>query len=143
MLSRIRFLLSDADLGGCGRFNRAPLIEHGGTCLDTEIARMRATATAVSDVPVYTSFWLYGPPADIKHPLVLSRTWIREIPGPQHDVHQYRVYAATAGRPFVNSSLYWLTVFQRVEAEKAVVVSDPRAYFPYCNQQNGCGFRCA
>ena len=146
MLTHLRYLLSDAELGGSGRFNRVPFIEHG-TCLDTEIARMRATAASVYEVPVYPSFWLYGQPAEIKQPFVLSRTWIREIPGPRRDAQQFRAYAAHAGRPFVNSSLYWLTAFQVLEvatsqeAINAATVSGPHAFFPYRDQQAGNGFR--
>lgn len=146
MLTNLRYLLNDAELGGRGCFNRVPFIDHG-TCLDTEIARMRVTAASVDEVPVYSSFWLYGKPADIKYPFVLSRTWIRGIAGPKRDAQQYSPYATRAGHPFVNSSLYWLTVFQVVEAAesqaaiKAAAVSGPHAFFPYREQQVGNGFR--
>lgn len=146
MLTHLRYLLSDADLGGCGRFNRVPFIEHG-VCLNEEIVRMRATAASIYEVPVYTSFWLYGESAGIKHPFVLSRTWIREIAGPCRDAQQFRAYAAHAGQPFVNSSLYWLTTFQVLEAAesqeaiKAATVSGSHAFFPYREQQAGSGFR--
>lgn len=121
---RLRLLLNDST----PRFNSTPFIEHG-TCLDTEIARMRTTAAAIHDFPVYPSFWRYGSaPTDIKHPRVISRTWIREIVSPCHESQ----YAKHVDRPFVNSSLYWLTTFEVLDLDAGAVPSaKSQGFFPY------------
>ena len=119
MQTNLLYLLNDADLGGRGRFNRIPFIEHGADLI-TEINQMFATAAQLHQHQIYPSFWLYTDPLTsselIKTPFVLSRTWLHP-------------------RPARTDTLYWLSVFQvfDIERDQAAIKQfyKRRDWFPY------------
>lgn len=132
MQTNLLYLLNDAELGGRGRFNRIPFIEHGLN-LEAEVDRMVATAGRLHSYQVYPNFWLYTDPLTagqpVKTPFILSRTWL----------HQ---------RPSRSECLYWLSVFQvfDVERDQAAIKQfyQRREWFPYKEtilREGGLGMR--
>jgi hypothetical protein len=134
MQTNLLYLLNDAELGRCRKFNRIAFIEHGIN-LDAEVNRMVATARRLHQYHIYPSMWLYTDPRTTSQPIttpfVLSRTWLHE-------------------RPANSESLYWLSVFQvfDVDRDQTAIKQfyERRKWFPYKEtilRDGGAGFRLA